>query len=62
MDHNWQNMQQGAVRKVGMTRTGHLVNFILFFVFYLYYSRGQPKPTNRLSGWEVNVSMRFFQN
>ena len=24
------------------------------------YSRGQPKPTNRLSVWEVNVSTRFF--
>ena len=26
------------------------------------YSCGQPKPTNRLSVWEVNVSTRFFQN
>ena len=26
------------------------------------YSRGQPKPTNWLSGREVNVSTRFFQN
>jgi len=26
------------------------------------YSRGQPKPTNRLSGREFNVSTRLFQN
>jgi hypothetical protein len=26
------------------------------------YSRGQPKPTNRLSGQEVNGLMRFFRN
>ena len=28
----------------------------------MQYSRGQAKPTNWVSGWELNESVRFFQN